>query len=350
MSRSLFSGKSLLALGAAAGLLAWAAVRRQRASSLSGEVAIVTGGSRGLGFLLARELVREGCRVAICARDAEELAEAEKHLSGEGGQVLTLTCDVGERRQVRDLVQEVTQRWGRVDILVNNAGVIQAGPVETMSLEAFQSAMDIMFWGPLHAIQAVLPQMLERKSGRIANITSIGGKVSVPHLLPYNCAKFAAVGLSEGLRAELSKEGISITTVVPGLMRTGSYLNAYFDGRQEEEFAWFALASTLPLLTMNAERAARKIVRAVKRSEAEAIISLPAFLLTRFHGLMPGTTTRILSLANRFLPGTPEDKMEPGIGRELQGRIDSSLFHKATSLGTEAARKFQFETGTTLKE
>src|SRR5215470_1439142 len=80
------------------------------------------------------------------------------------------------------------------------------------------------------------------------NITSIGGVVSVPHLLPYTCAKFAAVGLSEGLRAELGQEGIHVTTVVPGLMRTGSYVQAHFQGQQEREFTWFALGATLPLL------------------------------------------------------------------------------------------------------
>jgi NAD(P)-dependent dehydrogenase (short-subunit alcohol dehydrogenase family) len=345
-----FSGKTLIALGAAVGLFAWAAARRRSGESLVDKVALVTGGTRGLGFLLARELAREGCRVAICARDPEELAKAARRLEAEGGQVLSLTCDVAERPQVQGLIQEVTRRLGQVDILVNNAGVIQAGPIETQSLESFQQAMDVMFWGPLHAIQAVLPQMLGRKSGRIVNITSIGGKVSVPHLLPYNCAKFAAVGLSEGLRAELSKEGVSVVTVVPGLMRTGSYVNASFSGRQEKEYAWFTLASTLPLVTMNAERAARLIVRAVKRSDPHPVISLPAFLLDRFHGLMPGTTSRIMGLANRFLPDHSGGELPPREGRAVQEEIQSGLFRKATSLGAEAVRKFQFEPGAKYEE
>lgn len=100
--------------------------------------------------------------------------------------------------------------------------------------------------------------MRARRRGRIVNITSIGGKVGMPHLLPYTCAKFATVGLSEGLRAELGREGIRVTTIVPGLMRTGSHLKAMFRGQHEQEFTWFSLGASLPLVSMGAERAARQ--------------------------------------------------------------------------------------------
>ena len=109
--------------------------------------------------------------------------------------------------------------------MVNNAGMIQVGPLATTTKEDFVTALDVMFWGTLYPTLAVLPQMRARGRGHIVNITSIGDLVSVPHLLPYTCAKFAAVGLSEGLRAELGPVGIRVTTVVPGLMRTGSYFS-----------------------------------------------------------------------------------------------------------------------------
>ena len=127
--------------------------------------------------------------------------------------------------------------------------------------------MDVMFWGTVYPTLAVLPQMIRRRQGRIANITSTGGKVSVPHLLPYCCAKFAAVGFSEGLRAELRRHGIKVTTVVPGLMRTGSHLNAQFKGKHDQEFAWFALALGVPVLSMSVDRAAAKIISACKRAQ-----------------------------------------------------------------------------------
>ncbi|MBX6342448.1 MAG: SDR family oxidoreductase, partial [Thermomicrobiaceae bacterium] len=290
----------LLAAGVAIG--AREIVGRLRAADLRGQVALVTGGSRGLGFLLARELVREGCRVAICARDEEEIARARADLRRLSDDVQGLPCDVSDRAQVDALVADVTRHFGRIDILVNNAGIIQVGPLADMTHRDFEETLGVMLWGIIHPTLAVLPQMRARHGGRIVNITSIGGKISVPHLVPYCTAKFAAVGLSEGLRAELARDGITVTTVVPGLMRTGSYLNALFKGRQEEEFTLFSLGATLPLISMDAERAARQIVRAVKRGEAEPTLSLPAVAAARLVGLAPGLTADIAGLANRLLP------------------------------------------------
>jgi short-subunit dehydrogenase len=228
-----------------------------------------------------------------------------------------------------------------VDILVNNAGQIQVGPMPTATVQDFEDALGVMFWGSLYPTLAVLPQMRARRSGRIVNITSIGGKVSIPHLLPYTCAKFAAVGLSEGLRAELGREGISVTTIVPGLMRTGSHLNAVFRGQQEQEFTWFSLGASLPLVSMDAERAAQQIVRATQRGEAERILSLPANLLERFHGLFPGTTSNLLHVVNRLLPasnGTPTAGSMRG--DEIQQGQRSGLLNALTRQGQRAAERF----------
>ena len=217
---------------------------------------LITGGSRGLGLALARAFAREGCRLVLCARDAQELDWAREDIAQQGAAVLPLVCDVTDRAQVNHAVEEATRHFGRVDILVNNAGQIQVGPMPTATVQDFEDALGVMFWGALYPTLAVLPQMRARRSGRIVNITSIGGKVGIPHLLPYTCAKFATMGLSEGLRAELGREGIYVTTIVPGLMRTGSHLNAEFRGQQEREYTWFSLGASLPLISMDAERAA----------------------------------------------------------------------------------------------
>jgi len=236
-------------------------------------------------------------------------------------------------------VDQATQRFGRVDIVVNNAGIIQVGPMSTTTVEDFANALDVMFWGTLYPTLAVLPQMRARRSGHVVNITSIGGMVSVPHLLPYSCAKFAAVGLSEGLRAELGQEGIHVTTVVPSLMRTGSYVWAHFQGQQEHEFTWFALGSTLPLISISAERAARQVVRATQRGAAECILSLPANILGRMHRLCPGTTANLLSVVNRFLPGAEGAPAASTSGMEVQQRLRSPLLHMLTGLGRAAAHR-----------
>jgi short-subunit dehydrogenase len=328
------------------GLVGREVARRLGEADLRGQVALITGGSRGLGLLLARELGREGCRLAICARDESELARARDDLERRGAEVLTVTCDLADRVQAEHLVEEATRHFGQVDVLVNNAGIIQVGPLQTMTLEDFEEALGVMFWGAVYPTLAVLPQMRQRRSGRIVNITSIGGKVSVPHLVPYNCAKFAAVAFSEGLRAELGRDGIVVTTIVPGLMRTGSHLNAYAKGEQEAEYGRFALAATLPLVSMDAERAARQIVQATKRGEPERILSIPANLMARFHGLFPGATAQLFDLVNRLaLPPPDGSGAAKARGMEIQERIGSPLLDRLTTLGRSAARRFNQHPG-----
>jgi len=238
-----FMRNVLLAGGA---LLAAREISRHIApAELRGQKALVTGGSRGLGLLIGRELARAGCDVTICARDVDELARARADILRFGRQVETVVCDVSDRVQVNRMIRQVTTHFGQIDILVHNAGVIQVGPLENQSIDDFQMAMDVMYWGIVHPTLAVLPQMRARGSGRIVNVTSIGGKLGVPHLLPYSSAKFAAVGFSEGLAAEVAKDGIAVTTVVPGLMRTGSHLHALTKGQHEAEYGWFSLGASL---------------------------------------------------------------------------------------------------------
>ena len=318
----------LRAIGIGGGLAAAALVTRRllrRKAALRDEVAFITGGSRGLGLLLAQELARRGCRVALCARDEEELARAADTIQSE---VLAIPCDVSDRAQVEQAIRAATERFGGIDILVNNAGIIQVGPLESMTQEDFERALSINFWGALYTTLAVLPQMRERHHGRIVNITSIGGKVAVPHLLPYDCAKFALVGLSEGLRAELLVDGIFVTTVVPGLMRTGSPVHAIFKGEHEREFAWFSAGDLLALTSMSAERAARSIVDASARGDAEVTLSWQAKLLRAAHALAPGLTADVLGVVNRMLPSGVDRLERAGIEvtralpRSLRARLD----------------------------
>jgi NAD(P)-dependent dehydrogenase (short-subunit alcohol dehydrogenase family) len=314
-------------------------LERRQTADLSGQVALVTGGSRGLGFLIARELLREGCRVAVCARNEAELEAARADLLPLG-EVLGIRCDVAVKEDVDRMVAEIRSRLGPVENLVNNAGVIQVGPVETQTLDDYRAALDVMYWGTVHCTLAVLPEMLARGRGRIANITSIGGKIAVPHLLPYESAKFAAVGFSEGLRAELAPKGISVTTIVPGLMRTGSYLNAYFKGREAAEFRLFALLANAPVVSMDAERAARQVVSALKRGRPERVLGLPARAGVTANAMFPGLAARALSLADRLLPSASAPTPLK-LGRDLHAEVRGTLFDAATIMGRKAARRFQ---------
>lgn len=313
------SRRLLLAAGALAGLALVARFAR-RPFDLKGKVVLITGGSRGLGLLLAREVARRGARVAICGRDQQTLERARQDLAGRGAEVLAVICDITRQEDVRRAVRRVFDAWGHVDVLINNAGIIQSGPMEVMTLDDYRSAMDTHYWGPLYAILELLPSMRRRGSGRIVNITSIGGKISVPHLLPYSASKFALVGLSEGLRAELAKDRIVVTTVCPGLMRTGSPRNALFKGQHRAEYTWFTLSDSLPGASMSAERAARQIVRALCRGDAEVVLSLPAIAAQKVHGLAPGLVSTVLGWVNRLLPGPGGIGSESAKGYQSESR------------------------------
>lgn len=283
--------------------------KSRRKFELDDKVVLITGGSRGLGLVLAREFASQGARIAICARNSEELKRAKQDLENQGAEVFETVCDVRNQIEVDRMIKAVTNHYGQIDVLVNNAGVIQVGPLEAQTQEDFKDAMDIHFWAPFYTMQAVLPQMRERADGRIINIASIGGKLSVPHLAPYCASKFALVGLSSAMQAELAKDNIFVTTVSPGLMRTGSHVNAIFKGQNEKEFAWFSIGNSLPVSSISAESAAGQIVEAAKRGDAELIISIQAQLAAKFYGLFPDSKAEISSLINQILP------MIGGIGK-----------------------------------
>jgi len=333
-----YTRNTALAVGAGAALALfgarWAQARRK---TLAGQVVLITGGSRGFGLALARELAVLDCRIALCARDRDELQRAKQTLQDAGHEVFTVPCDISNEAEVSTMVEAVTSHYGRIDILVNNAGEIMVSPLENLTIPDFERAMAVMFWGTLYTTLAVLPQMKMRGDGRIVNITSLGGKVSVPHLLSYSCAKAAAVAFSNGLRNEVRRFGIEVTTVIPGLMRTGSHVNASFKGRHVAESNWFGAAASLPLLSLNAEHAARLAVKAICAGKTETMLGVPSQILSRAQTLLPGLTAEVLRFCNALLP-------EAGGGHSMQTGRDldnrhGSLYRLLTTLGKRAGQR-----------
>lgn len=298
-------------------------------------VAVVTGSSRGLGFLLARELADRGHDLVLNARSPDGLAVAAAELQGRGAQVLAVPGDVSVEAEARALVAAAHERFGRLDVLVANAGIIQVGPVGALRAEDFAAALDVILWGTVHPTLAALPLMRAQGGGRVLAITSVGGKIPAPHLLPYVTAKHAAVGFAEGLRAEAAHHGITVTCAVPGLMRTGSPRNALFTGDRTAEHRWFALSDSIPGLSMDAERAASRLVRAALRGRPEVVLTPAAKIGIRLHGVAPATTLRLLALAERLLPAD-ETRRPVQPGHAVADR--SGWFRAVTALTTRAAR------------
>jgi NAD(P)-dependent dehydrogenase (short-subunit alcohol dehydrogenase family) len=287
------------------------------------KVVLLVGGSRGLGLELARLLGAERAKIVLAARDQKELLKAKELLKIADDSLMLETCDITDKEQVDKLIAAVESRFGTVDVLINCAGEINVAPLGTVDLQDFDSALKVHFWGPLYTMFAVIPGMHQKGAGRIVNISSIGGKLSVPHLLPYCASKHALVGLSDGMRIELLKKNILVTTVCPGMMRTGSHVNATFKGNQFVEYAMFSLLNAFPFASTDAEEAAKQIIEACRSGEPELIITLPAQIAAKFQGLFPGAMSEILAFTNWFLPAS--GRKEAVSGWESKSPVSPSV-------------------------
>lgn len=313
-----------------------AATRIRRQYSFKDKVVVISGGSRGLGLLMARRLAKEGAKLFLIARDRSELEKAQSELEKAGYTVAIRVCDVTSQSEVDDTAAFALEHFGSVDVLINNAGVIQVGPMDSMTTTDYEDALKTHFWGPLYMTMAFSPGMRERKSGRIVNISSIGGKVAVPHLLPYAVSKFALLGYSEGLRMELISDKVYVTSVCPGLMRTGSHINAQFKGQNEKEFAWFSIGDSIPFLSVDGDSAAKQILEACRRGDPELIITLPAQILSKLNGIFPGAITDIMGQVNKVLPTYGGIGQEQISGRESASALSPSIL---TTLSDSACRQ-----------
>jgi NAD(P)-dependent dehydrogenase (short-subunit alcohol dehydrogenase family) len=310
----------LAGLGAGAVAAAIATTRALRSQPVpDGAVVLVTGGSRGLGYAIASRFARRPVRLVLAARDRLELATAQEMLLTEHAHLhpedfYLVDADLSNPAECRRLVTEVLTHFGRIDVLVNNAGIIEVGSHEVQPLDAFYRAMHVHFYGPLHILWAALPRLRQQepmpgwsRRAAIVNIASIGGKVAVPHMLPYTASKFALVGFSEGLHAELRRHNVRVTTVCPGLMRTGGEHHAHFLGDVDAERRWFNFVANAPLLSSSVTRAADRIYSAVAQGTPEITITPHTWLAARIAGLCPATTQYVSALANEHvLPTAPQ--------------------------------------------
>ena len=310
-----------------------------------GKVVLLTGGSRGLGLEIARRLHAEGVSLALVARDAKELEEARAELAkgvGKGG-VFTATCDLTRPEEIKAVVASVAAHFGHVDVLINVAGIIHVGPLDNLTPQDFEETMNLHFWGNFHMIWETLPLLRGRKGARIVNIASIGGKITVPHLAPYCASKFALVGLSNALGVELASDGVKVTTVCPGLLRTGSHVQAKFKGQHAKEFDWFAMSNNVPGFSVSAGYAAEKIVEACRRGQPELTFPLQMRAAVIAQAVFPNLTAHVLSLANRFLlpkPSKMADGMEAWSGersrsKEVTPEWKTTLVDRAAAANNE---------------
>lgn len=278
------------------------ASRYRRRYTFEHKVVVVTGGSRGLGLVLARELASRGASLGLMARDALELARARRTI-GSDSLVQLLPADVTDPAQVEQAFSTMIRRFGRIDMVINNAGQILSAPFDDTTGEDFKTMLDVHFWGTLHVSRAALPHLARHGDGRIVNICSIGSRIPIPHLSAYCASKYAQAGLSAVMAEELRSKGIRVTTILPGLMRTGSHVQAWFKGDRAREFALFSLVGGAPVTSMSAERAAKLILNAAARGQADAVIPFTYRQLSKLAALAPNASIATLAAVNTLLPG-----------------------------------------------
>jgi len=333
-NRKAFLAKAAIGAGLYAAARVAIAVSRQY--DFRNHLVVITGGSRGLGLVLGRQLAQEGAALVLCARDEKELATAAAELRVHSPYVATYACDLTQPPEIKVMFERIRREIGSVDVLINNAGIMQVGPIETMTFTDYHNAMMTHFWAPLMCSEQVVPQMRRRGEGRIVNISSIGGEIGVPHMIPYCASKFALNGWSQAMRTELIRYGVYITSVTPGLMRTGSPRNALFKGQHRAEYTWFSIGAGMPLLSMSADRAARQIISACRYGRAKATLSLPAKLAVAMNAIAPELTADALAVTAGMLP-------EPGgVGRaSIEGKHSTSPLSPSilTTLNDLAAKR-----------
>jgi len=281
--------------------------RRKLETYFQKKTILISGGSTGLGFALAKRLLSYGANVSICGRDETKLSDLKNRLVLYSNQLHIFQCDVASRDKVKNWIDAAVARFGRIDMLVNNAGILTVGPVESQGESLYRENLDIMLWGHLNTCHEVLGHLKIGK-GQIVNIISVGGKISIPHMSSYSVAKSAAAAFSEGLGIELAKYGISVTTIFPWLLRTGSYVNGFFPKGDVKEFQAFSLGSALPMLALNVDAAVSEILIAVRKKKVEAYIGVMARVVTLARELLPGLSRRVLVEASRYLLSPPSTK------------------------------------------
>lgn len=266
------------------------------------KVAIVTGGSEGIGEAIAARFAKENYHVVIAARDAAKLTKVASQLKSQfATPVVPMPTDVREPKQVQDLVAQTIADFGQLDVLVNNAGLYSTGPTEEFTLEEWHRVIDTNLWGYIHTTHAVLPYLVSQQAGSILNICSIAGKVPMPYSTLYTTSKFAIAGMSQALSAELSNKGIQVCAIYPNIIQTDFPNKAVLQGKDlaDKKSRYQQLEKTLSMpFIEKTEDVADAVWQALEHNEREHVLG-SAKLINGMHGMLPRMTEKIMQTVFR---------------------------------------------------
>jgi NAD(P)-dependent dehydrogenase (short-subunit alcohol dehydrogenase family) len=247
---------------------------------LGGKVFLVTGGSDGLGAAVALRLVKEGARVAICARNPERLEAAASVLRGAGGDVLAVVADVTRGEHVDAFVDAAAARWGRVDGLVNNAGAAAARPFPELDDAAWEADLQLKLFAAARASRRALPHLRAAGGGAIVNVLAISAKAPGPQSMPSSVSRAAGMALTKSLSKELGPEGIRVNAVLPGLIESGQWERR-------------AVATNQPVETVYSQLSKGSGIPLGRVGKAEEFADVVAFLLSPRAGFVSGVALNV---------------------------------------------------------
>jgi short-subunit dehydrogenase len=251
---------------------------------------LITGASQGIGKATALLFANKGYDLVLTARHSDRLTVVAQEIQKLDRQALVIPTDVRDPDQVKNSIDKALEQYGAIDVLVNNAGIYVSGPVESFSLEEWHHAIDTNLCGYVHTIHAVLPHMLARSKGAIVNVSSIGGKVPIPYLVPYTATKFGVTGMTAAMHAELKPKGIHVCGIYPNLIKTSFTERAIFTGYDEADARSRRQQIEEILHTPFVEKpedVAKAIWEGVQHQKAEVVVGSANFAQTAYN-FFPG--------------------------------------------------------------
>ena len=231
---------------------------------LKGKLVFITGAASGIGRACAKEFAREGSNLLLTDINAENLGHAAEECRQLGVKVDTIVADISKKDEIDRLAKEALQKVGNIDVLYNNAGVMYLGSAKDMTDEDWNWIVDINMWGPVRLTHALLPHFTQRRSGHIVTTASMAGIVGIPGMAAYSLTKFAMVGFSEALRAELAGQGIDVSVVCPHVVESGITETGHYSSANAEKTAKQGMKSGMPYPT---HKAAKEIVTGIKKNK-----------------------------------------------------------------------------------
>jgi short-subunit dehydrogenase len=284
---------------------------------LQGKRALVTGAASGIGRSIALELARRGTNLLLADRDQAGMARTAIEVRGLGVSVDLFHYDAEDPQQVVALAGFAKSLAGGVDILVNNAGVTYRGSTDRMTAEHWERMLQINLHAPILLTHELLPHLLAKREVHLLNVCSVLGLVGMPKVCAYNTAKFGLVGFTESLRSEYGVQGVGVTALCPGLVRTNLFTSSMSNGHEKQK--------TPPRWTTTTpEKVARAAVRAIRRNRARVVMEPLA---------------RVMFTFKRFLPGVMDIAMHLGRSRQTEKRLAYWQSQEAVTNATETFKR-----------